>query len=127
MRDNARRPQIPPSERIVMHLYAPANVRTVPRNCQGNIPDLKAVRVEFGEMQKPAMAGFSGVAGAEGFEPRDGELESGDRNQTLSPIREKWPNLFPLMPISNSKRSNFENRTEWVESRGSERNGPFGE
>jgi hypothetical protein len=45
----------------------------------------------------------------------------------LSLIREKQPNLFPLKLISSSKRLNFENRTEWVESRGSERNGAFGE
>ena len=49
------------------------------------------------------------------------------RNQTLSPVQEKRQNLFPLELISNSKRSNFENRTEWMESRASERNGPFGE
>jgi hypothetical protein len=34
---------------------------------------------------------------------------------------------MPLRLISNSKRSNFENRTEWAESGGSERNRPFGE
>ena len=49
------------------------------------------------------------------------------RNQTLSPVREKRQNLFPLKFISSSERSNFKNRTEWKESRASERNGPFGE
>jgi hypothetical protein len=49
------------------------------------------------------------------------------RNQTLSPVGEKQQNLFPLKIISNSKRSNFENRTEWMGSRASERSGPFGE
>jgi hypothetical protein len=39
------------------------------------------------------------------------------------PVREKPQNLFPLKFISNSKRSNFENRTESVEARASERNG----
>jgi hypothetical protein len=36
-------------------------------------------------------------------------------------------NLFPLRFTSNSKLSNSENRTEWMESRASERIGPFGE
>ena len=31
---------------------------------------------------------------------------------TVADIREKRPNHFPLRLISNSKRSNFENRTE---------------
>jgi hypothetical protein len=48
-------------------------------------------------------------------------------NRTLSPVREKPQNLFPLKFISDSKRSNFENRTESEESRASEKNGPFGE
>jgi hypothetical protein len=48
-------------------------------------------------------------------------------NWTLSPVREKPPNLFPPKFISNSKCSNFEKRTESVESRASERNGPVGE
>ena len=48
-------------------------------------------------------------------------------NRTLSPVREKPHNLFPVTIISNSKRSNFENRTESTESRDLERNGPFGE
>jgi hypothetical protein len=33
----------------------------------------------------------------------------------LSPVQEKRQNLFRLKLISNSKRSNFENRTEWME------------
>ena len=45
----------------------------------------------------------------------------------VTAIREKRRNLFPPKLISNSKRSNFENRIKWTESRGSERNGPFGE
>jgi hypothetical protein len=57
----------------------------------------------------------------------DSNLEMANWNQTLSPVREKTQNLFPLEFISNSKRSNFENRTEPVKSRASERNGPFGE
>jgi hypothetical protein len=48
-------------------------------------------------------------------------------NRRLSPIREIIPNLFPLKVISSSKQLDFENRTKRVESRGSERNGPFGE
>jgi len=48
-------------------------------------------------------------------------------NRALSPVREKTLNLFPLKFISNSKRSNFQDRTERMESRASERNGPFGE
>jgi hypothetical protein len=63
------------------------------------------------------------VAGAGGFELIDGELEV----WRFSPVREKPQNLFPLSLVSNSKRLNFENRTESVESRASERNGPFGE
>jgi hypothetical protein len=49
------------------------------------------------------------------------------RNQTLSPVKEGVTNLFPLKLTSNSNRSNFENRTESMESRVSERIGPFGE
>jgi hypothetical protein len=48
-------------------------------------------------------------------------------NRTLSPVREKPPNLFPLKFISNSKCWNFENRTESVKSKASEKNGPIGE
>jgi hypothetical protein len=48
-------------------------------------------------------------------------------NRKLSLVRQKLQNLFPSKLISNSKRSNFENRTGSVESRASERNGPFGE
>jgi hypothetical protein len=43
------------------------------------------------------------------------------------PCREKRQNLFRSKASSNFKRSNFENRTKWTESRASERNGPFGE
>jgi hypothetical protein len=43
-------------------------------------------------------------------------MKSDDGNRTLSLIREKQPNHFPLRLISSSKRSNFENRTEWGES-----------
>jgi hypothetical protein len=63
------------------------------------------------------------MAGATGFEPLDGELKTG---RSRLP-EENGKNLFPLKFISNSKRSNFENRIESVESRASERNGPFGE
>ena len=42
-------------------------------------------------------------------------------NRTLSPLREKAQNPFPWKFISNSKRSNFENRTE---ARALEKNGP---
>jgi hypothetical protein len=45
------------------------------------------------------------------------------RNQTFSHVRQKRQNLFPMKFISNSKGSIIENRTEWVESRASERNG----
>jgi hypothetical protein len=41
-------------------------------------------------------------------------------------IREIIPNLFPLRLISNSKQLDFESRTKRLESRGSERNRPFG-
>jgi hypothetical protein len=44
-----------------------------------------------------------------------------------SPIRENRPSYLPLRLISNSKRSNFESRTERVEYRSPERNEPFGE
>jgi hypothetical protein len=41
------------------------------------------------------------------------------------PIREKRPNFPPLNLVNSSKRSNFENRTEWTKSKASERNGPL--
>jgi len=44
-----------------------------------------------------------------------------------SPIREKRSNHFPSTLISCSKRSNFENRTEAVGSRGLEKSEPLGE
>jgi hypothetical protein len=43
--------------------------------------------------------------------------------ELLADVQEKRPNSLPWMLISNSKRSSFENRTEWAESRGLERNG----
>ena len=49
------------------------------------------------------------------------------RDQGSSPIREIFPNRFPLALITNSKQSDFENRTKRAESTGSERNRPFGE
>ncbi len=56
-------------------------------------------------------------------------VDTRERDQVnLIILNEAKPqNLFPLKFISNLKRSNFENRTESVESRASERNGPFGE
>jgi hypothetical protein len=45
----------------------------------------------------------------------------------FSVVREKPQNLFPVRLISNSKRLNFENRTESLGFRAPERNGPFGE
>jgi hypothetical protein len=52
---------------------------------------------------------------------------SGRQMQSILDIREKLPKLFPLKLISNSKRLNLENGTEWTGYRGSERNGRFGE
>jgi hypothetical protein len=61
----------------------------------------------------------------------DSNLDMVDWDQTVeigpSPIREKRSNHFPSTLISCSKRSNFENRTEAVESRGLEKSEPFGE
>ena len=48
-------------------------------------------------------------------------------NRVLSPVREEPQNLLPLKLIGNSKRWNFENRTESAESGALEINGPFGE
>src|ERR1700720_870879 len=42
-------------------------------------------------------------------------------------LRNAEPRFYTAWVISNSIRSNIENRTERVESRGSERNAPFGE
>jgi hypothetical protein len=47
-------------------------------------------------------------------------------NRTLSPIRANRQNHLPLRPISISKRSNFENRTELIRSGGSEKNSRSG-
>jgi hypothetical protein len=58
--------------------------------------------------------------------PFSGEA-TGDRVRTTLGVREEPQNLFLLKFVSNSKRSNFEDRTESVRSRASERNGPFGE
>jgi hypothetical protein len=57
-------------------------------------------------------------------------LVLGTRDQEsfrISPFREKQPNHFPRRFITNSKQTNFENRTESAESRALEINGPFGE
>jgi hypothetical protein len=54
-------------------------------------------------------------------------VDSDGRSWTHSPIQEKRSNHFPSALISCSKRSNFENRTEAMESRASEINEPFGE
>jgi hypothetical protein len=48
------------------------------------------------------------------------------KSKTLACARETAEPFFSGF-ISNSKRSNFENRTESVESRASEISGPFGE
>jgi hypothetical protein len=45
----------------------------------------------------------------------------------LLPVREELQNPFSSEFISVLKHSNFENRTEPVESRALERNEPFGE
>ena len=45
----------------------------------------------------------------------------------LLPVREELQNPISLQFISLSKHSDFENRTESVESRAPERNWPFGE
>jgi hypothetical protein len=88
------------------------------------IPQKPAISRPFCDYQRHLAQPPHCLAEAGGFEARYGELES---DGALSPVREKPQNLFPLRLISNSKRLNFENRTEWVESRASERNGPFGE
>jgi len=49
------------------------------------------------------------------------------RNRMLLPVREELQNPFSSEFISVLKHSNFENRTEPVESRALERNEPFGE
>ena len=46
---------------------------------------------------------------------------------THLPIREALPTPFPPELITGLKQLDFENRTERVESRGLERNRPFGE
>jgi hypothetical protein len=63
------------------------------------------------------------VAEAGGFEPRYGELEM--RRSRLS--ERKRQNIVPMKFLSRSRCSNFGDRAEWMESRASERNGPFGE
>jgi hypothetical protein len=62
------------------------------------------------------------MAEAGGFELRNGDLEI-----RRSRLFERSERLFPLNLLSGFKRWNFENRTEWTESRASERNGHFGE
>ena len=60
------------------------------------------------------------------FENKNAWLRREDSNLDMEirrSVREKRQNLFPLKFISNSKRSNFENRTEWMKFRDSERNG----
>ena len=78
-------------------------------------------RLVPGSLGKPSRA-LECVAEVVGF-----ELRRATRNQTLSPAREKWQNLFPPDLLSGFKRWNFENRTKCTESRASERNGHFGE
>jgi hypothetical protein len=58
---------------------------------------------------------------------RTTECQSRSVSGSRLPVREKRQNLFRLKLISNSKCSNFENRTEWMESRAPVRNGLFGE
>jgi len=70
---------------------------------------------------------FSRAAGMPGWGGRIRTSRWRIGNRTLSPVREKPQNPFPLKFITNSKRWKFENRIELVESRASERNGPFGE
>jgi hypothetical protein len=48
-------------------------------------------------------------------------------NQAHSPVRERPQKRFPSKFISSSNRFNFESRTGAVESKASERNGPFRE
>ncbi len=47
---------------------------------------------------------------------KSGAAQGVSAAKMLSPVREKRQSLFRLKFISNSKRSNFENRTEWMES-----------
>jgi hypothetical protein len=86
------------------------------------------------DCKSPPLAGLSVIVRASFSTPglpgwggriRTPRWRNGSRK--LSPVRAKPQNLFSLKLISNSKRSNFENRTGSVESRASERNGPFGE
>ena len=95
--------------------------------------------------RKAPLAGFSGTlkgqfsSGQTAWLGReDSDLDLGEldamfcpanqfRDQRLSPIREIFPNRFPLTLLTNSKQLDFENRTKRAESRGSERNGRFGE
>ena len=49
------------------------------------------------------------------------------RNRFLSPVRDELQNPITSEFINVSKHSNFENRTECIGSRASERNEPFGE
>ncbi len=49
------------------------------------------------------------------------------RTRLISPVREERKNPISLALIRLSKHSNLENRTESAESKGPERNGPFGE
>ena len=49
------------------------------------------------------------------------------RNRMLLPVREELQNPHFVEFINISKRSNFENRTEFAESRALERNEPLGE
>ena len=44
----------------------------------------------------------------------------------MTAIQETFPNSIPTEIVTNSNQWDFENRTEWTESRGSEKNGPFG-
>jgi hypothetical protein len=74
-----------------------------------------------------ALGPFSLTAGLVGWGGRIRTSRWPIGNRTLSLVREEQQNLFPLKFMTNSKRSNFENRTKWIESRASERNGPFGE
>jgi hypothetical protein len=70
---------------------------------------------------------FEKIGVGEGARTFEADLDLGEVTLACLVVREKPQNLFPMKLICNLKRSNFENRTESVESRASERNWPFGE
>jgi len=83
-------------------------------------PDANVADADIAEKDEPAFALGSlsrrrvSAVMVRGFEPRNIGIRSW-KSDALA-IRRNRPNLFPPKLLSNSKRSNFENRTESVES-----------